>query len=123
MYAFLKDKKVERTLKQAHLTLAHKQNHGVAAVANYASVLHRKVPVDMIALFFSDRLAALEAHPGSVDGDDVNSKNAWPHITLWTGEGAAAKESITLPELFFEGKATRIEIDPPVTVVGTIKFR
>ncbi|KAL8119621.1 hypothetical protein AgCh_016940 [Apium graveolens] len=121
--AFLKDKKVERTLKQAHLTLAHKQNHGVAAVVNYISVLHQKVPVDMTALYFSDRLAALEAHPGSVNGEDVNSKNAWPHITLWKGEGVAAKESIALPQLFFEGKAARIKIDPPVTVVGTIKFR
>ncbi|KAK1364852.1 putative 2',3'-cyclic-nucleotide 3'-phosphodiesterase [Heracleum sosnowskyi] len=123
VYAFLKDKNVDRTLKQAHLTLAHKQNHGVSAVANYASVLHQKVPVDVTALFFSDRLAALEAHPGSVDGEEVNSKSVWPHITLWTGKGAAAKESITLPQLFSEGKATRIKINPPVTVVGTIKFR
>lgn len=122
MYAFLKDKKVDRTLKQAHLTLAHKQNHGVAAVANYASVLHQKVQVDMTALLFSDRLVALEAHLGSVDGEAVNSKNAWPHITLWTGKGVTAKECITLPQLFSEGKATRIEIDPAVKVVGTIKF-
>lgn len=123
VYAFLKDEKVDRNLKQAHLTLAHKQNHGVTAVANYASVLNQKVPVEMTALFFSDKLAALEAHPGSVDGEEVSSKNAWPHITLWTGKGAAAKDAITLPQLFSEGKATRIEINPPVTVVGTIQFR
>ncbi|XP_063937149.1 tRNA ligase 1 isoform X2 [Daucus carota subsp. sativus] len=120
--AFLKDKNVDRTLKQAHLTLAHKQNHGVTAVASYASVLHQNVPVEMTALFFSDRWAAMEAHPGSVDGEEVKSKNMWPHITLWTAKGAAAKESSTLPQLFFKGRATLIEIDPPVTVVGTIEF-
>lgn len=120
--AFLKDKNIDRNLKQAHLTLAHKKSHGVTAVANYASVLHQNVLVEMTALLFSDRLAGLESHPVTVDGEEVKSKMAWPHITLWTAEGTAAKECITLPRLFSEGKATRIEIDPPVTVVGTVEF-
>ncbi|KAL8120546.1 tRNA ligase 1-like [Apium graveolens] len=120
--AFFKDKNMAISLEKAHLTLAHKRSHGVIAVANYGSVLHQNVPVEMTALFFSDNLAALEGRPGSSDGEEVISKNVWPHVTLWTAEGIAAKEANNLPQLFSEGKATRIEIDPPITVTGTVEF-
>lgn len=121
--AFFKDKNTAISLKKAHLTLAHKRSHGVIAVANYGSVLHQNVPVEMTALYFSDKLAALEGRPGSSsDGEKVTSKNAWPHVTLWTAEGIAAKEANNLPQLFSEGKATRIEIHPPITVTGTVEY-
>lgn len=121
--AFFKDKNMTTSLKNAHLTLAHKRSHGVIAVANYGSVLHQNIPVEMTALFFSDELAALEGHPGSSsDGEKVTSKNVWPHVTLWTAEGIAAKEANNLPQLFSEGKATKIEIDPPITVTGTVEY-
>ncbi|KAM3202312.1 tRNA ligase 1 [Capsicum annuum] len=119
---FLKDKSMESSIQKAHLTLAHKRSHGVAAVANYGSFLHQKVPVDVGALLFSDKLAALEAEPGSVEGEKVNSKNQWPHVTLWTGQGVAAKDANTLPELLSQGKATRVDINPPVTITGTLEF-
>lgn len=119
---FLKDKSMESCIQKAHLTLAHKRSHGVTAVANYGSFLHQKVPVDVAALLFSDKLAALEAEPGSVEGEKVNSKNQWPHVTLWTGVGVTAKDANTLPQLLSQGKATRVDINPPVTITGTLEF-
>ncbi|KAM7522308.1 hypothetical protein LguiA_012210 [Lonicera macranthoides] len=120
--AFLKDKNMKNILTKAHVTLAHKRSHGVTALANYGPFVHQKVPVDITALLFSDKMAALEAHPGSVDGEKVNSKNEWPHITLWTAEGTPAKEANTLPQLLLEGKATRIEINPPESITGILEF-
>ncbi|KAK1357380.1 putative 2',3'-cyclic-nucleotide 3'-phosphodiesterase [Heracleum sosnowskyi] len=121
--AFFKDKNMSINLKKAHLTLAHKRSHGVIALANYGSVLHQNIPVEMTALFFSDEVAALEGHPGSSsDGEKVTSKNIWPHVTLWTAEGIAPKEANNLPQLFSEGKATRIEIDPPITITGAVEY-
>ncbi|OMO71211.1 hypothetical protein CCACVL1_18365 [Corchorus capsularis] len=120
--AFLKDKHMENTLKKAHVTLAHKRSHGVAAVANYGLYLHRQVPVELTALLFTDKMAAFEAQLGSVDGEKIVSKNQWPHITIWTGEGVAPKEANTLTQLHSEGKATRVEISPPITISGTLEF-
>ncbi|KAF2321845.1 hypothetical protein GH714_003057 [Hevea brasiliensis] len=99
------DKHLEHNLKKTHLTLAHKRSHGVTAVASYGMFLNQKVPVELTALLFTDKMAALEAQPGSVDGEKVVSKNEWPHVTIWTAEGVAPKEANTLPRLFSEGKA------------------
>ncbi|XP_019448698.1 PREDICTED: uncharacterized protein LOC109351630 isoform X3 [Lupinus angustifolius] len=119
--AFLKDKHLEK-LSRAHLTLAHKRSHGIKAVADYGLFLHKTVPVELTALLFSDKTAAFEAFPGSVDGEKIISKNAWPHITVWTSEGVAAKEANMLQQLFSEGKAHRIDFNPPISVSGTIEF-
>lgn len=119
--AFLKEKHLEN-LNKAHVTLAHKRSHGVTAVASYGTFLHKTVPVDLTKLFFSDKMAALEASLGSVEGERVVSKNEWPHVTLWTAEGVAAKEANKLPQLHSEGKATCIAIDPPATIDGTLEF-
>ncbi|KAK4358754.1 hypothetical protein RND71_020983 [Anisodus tanguticus] len=116
---FLKDKSMENYIQKAHLTLAHKRSHAVTAVANYGSFLHQKVPVEVGALLFSDKLAALQAEPDAVEGEKVNSKNQWPHVTLWIGDGVAAKDANTLPQLLSQGKATRIDINPPVSITGT----
>lgn len=120
--AFLKENNMKSSLKKAHVTLAHKRSHGIAAVANFGSFLHQRVPVDITALLFSEKLAALEAYPGHVDGEKISSKNEWPHTTLWTAEGIPAKEANTLPQLLSEGKATRIEINPPITITGILDF-
>lgn len=120
--AFLKDKHLEDKLTKAHVTLAHKRSHGVTAVANYGIFLDKKAPVDLTLLFFTDKMAAFEAHIGSVDGERVVSKNEWPHITIWTGEGVAAKEANTLPDLFSKGKANCIEINPPISLSGAVEF-
>ncbi|BBH04923.1 RNAligase [Prunus dulcis] len=119
--AFLKEKHLEN-LNKAHVTLAHKRSHGVTAMASYGTFLHKTVPVDLTKLFFSDKMAALEASLGSVEGERVVSKNEWPHVTLWTAEGVAAKEANKLPQLHSEGKATCIAIDPPATIDGTLEF-
>ncbi|XP_051134259.1 tRNA ligase 1 [Andrographis paniculata] len=120
--AFLDNKNLRNSLTKAHVTLAHKRSHGVTAVASYGSHVHQNVPIHMTALLFSDKLAALEADPGVVSGEKINSKNEWPHATLWTAEGVAPKEANTLPHLYGEGKASRVEINPPVTISGVLEF-
>ncbi|CAO2814431.1 unnamed protein product [Amaranthus hypochondriacus] len=120
--AFFNDKNLSDTLKNAHITLAHKRSHGVIAVANYAQFISRMVDVELTALLMSDNLAALEAHLGSVDGEKIDCLIEWPHVTLWTASGVAAKEASTLPLLVSQGKATRIEFDPPVVITGEVQF-
>ncbi|XP_057248037.1 tRNA ligase 1 isoform X3 [Beta vulgaris subsp. vulgaris] len=119
---FFSDKNLADTLNKVHITLAHKRSHGVIAVANYGQYLNRKVDVEFTALLLSDNVAALEARLGSVDGEKINCKNKWPHATLWTASGIAAKEASTLPELVSQGMASRIEIDPPVLITGEVEF-
>lgn len=120
--AFLEDKNVANNLRKAHVTLAHKRGHGVTAVASYGVFHEQNVPVDFTALLFSDKIAALEVRLGSVNGEKINSKNEWPHATLWTAPGTAPKEASTLPHLVSEGKATRIDIEPPASVSGVVDF-
>ncbi|KZV35142.1 hypothetical protein F511_06848 [Dorcoceras hygrometricum] len=118
----LKNKNLRCRLTKAHVTLAHKRSHGVTAVASYGPYLNQNVPVDITALFFSDQSAALEAEPGTVDGEKISSKNEWPHVTIWTAEGVAAKEANMLPHLFKQGEATRIDINPPITITGPLEL-
>ncbi|XP_021734193.1 tRNA ligase 1-like [Chenopodium quinoa] len=119
---FFSDKNLEVNLRKAHVTLAHKRSHGVIAVANFGQFLNRKVDVELTALLMSDNMAALEARIGSVDDEKIESKNEWPHVTLWTAPGITAKEANALPQLVAQGKASRIEIDPPVVIVGEVDF-
>lgn len=119
---FLRDKHLDSSLQRAHVTLAHKRSHGVTAVASYGLYLDRDVPVDLTALLFNDKMAAFETRLGSVDGEVITSKNEWPHITIWTADGVPPKEANTLPSLLSEGKATQVEIDPPVTISGPLQF-
>lgn len=119
---FLEASHLEDTLQKAHVTLAHKRSHGVTAVASYSIYHEQKVPVDFTAIFFTDKMAALEARLGSVNGETIISKNQWPHTTLWTAPGVQPKEANALPQLHAEGKATRVEIDPPITVSGVLDF-
>jgi hypothetical protein len=118
---FLKDKHLEN-LNRAHLTLAHTRSHGIKAVADYGMWLHKKAPVELTALLYSDKMAAFEALPGSVEGEKIVPKNTWPHITLWTSQGVSAKEANMLPQLFAEGKANRIDLNPPINVSGSVEF-
>lgn len=118
---FFKDKNLDK-LNRAHLTLAHKRSHGIKAVADYGLWLHKKAPVELTALLFSDKMAAFEAFPGSVEGEKIVPKNVFPHITLWTSQGVSAKDANMLPQLFAEGKANRIDFNPPINVSGTVEF-
>lgn len=111
-----------KNLTNAHVTLAHKRTHGVATIASYGVLLHKEVPVELTALLFTDKMAAFEAVLGSVDGERVVSKNEWPHVTIWTAEGLGPKHANRLPELLAEGKATRIQINPPITIRGALEF-
>ncbi|CAN8311589.1 unnamed protein product [Cochlearia groenlandica] len=117
-----KKKRIEEKLKRAHVTLAHKGSHGVATVASYGQHLNREVPVELTELIYNDKMAALTAHVGSVDGETIVSKNEWPHVTLWTSEGVTAKEANMLPQLHADGKASRIEIVPPFSISGPLEF-
>ncbi|XP_039066009.1 tRNA ligase 1-like isoform X2 [Hibiscus syriacus] len=120
--AFLKDKNMDDFLKKAHVTLAHKRSHGVTSVASYSLYLHRQVPAELTALLFTDKMAALQAQLGSIDDEKIVSKNEWPHVTIWTEVGVQPKEANTLPRLLTEGKATVVEINPPITISGTVEF-
>ncbi|KAL3850759.1 hypothetical protein ACJIZ3_012641 [Penstemon smallii] len=119
---FLKKSNLKSNLTKAHVTLAHKGSHGVTAVASYAPYLNQNVPIAMTALLFSDKLAALEANPGDIGGEKLSSKNEWPHVTLWTAQGIKAKDANMLPQLVTQGKATRLEINPPITITGVLEF-
>ncbi|KAL6506324.1 hypothetical protein OROGR_024505 [Orobanche gracilis] len=119
---FLEDRNLKSSLTKAHLTLAHKRSHGVTAVASYGPHVNRNVPVNVIALFFTDKLAALEAEPGVVDDEKISSKNEWPHVTLWTAQGIAAKEANMLSHLHAQGKAIRVEFNPPIAITGVLEF-
>ncbi|GAV62085.1 hypothetical protein CFOL_v3_05609 [Cephalotus follicularis] len=120
--AFLRDKNLNKNLKKAHVTLAHKKSHGVAAVAGYSMFLNQKVAVEVTALLFTDKVAAFETQLGSIDGEQIVVRNEWPHITIWTGEGVAAKEANMLPQLLSEGKATLIEVNPPIIISGIVQL-
>ncbi|KAG6523285.1 hypothetical protein ZIOFF_013141 [Zingiber officinale] len=120
--AFIEGKNLANSLMKAHVTLAHKRSHGVTSVASYGVFLKQNVPVDFTALLFSDKLAALEVQLGSINSEKIDSKNEWPHATLWTAPGTPPKEANTLSHLAAEGKATRIDIKPPITVSGVLDF-
>nr|CAB3452233.1 unnamed protein product [Digitaria exilis] len=119
---FLNETRLEDSLTKAHVTLAHKRGHGVAAVASYGVYQHQEVPVSFNALYYTDKMAALEAQLGAVNGEQINSRNEWPHATLWTAPGVAPKEANTLPQLAAEGKAKRVPIEPPITITGVLDF-
>lgn len=119
---FLNGIKVEDNLSKAHVTLAHKRAHGVAAVASYGVYQNQEVPVSFSAFLYTDKMAALEAQLGTVNGEKVSSRNDWPHVTLWTAPGVAAKEANTLPQLVSEGRAKRVLIDPAITIAGVLDF-
>ena len=104
------------------MTLAHKRSHGVTAVASYGIFEKQNVSVDVTALLFSDKSAALEVQLGSVNGETISSKNEWPHVTLWTVAGVPPKEANALPQLLTEGKASHVEIEPPFTITGVVDF-
>jgi len=119
---FLNGIKLEDNLMNVHVTLAHKRAHGVAAVASYSVYLNQKVPVSFNAFFYNDKMAALGAHLGMVNGEAIVSKNDFPHCTLWTVGGVTPKEANTLPQLVSEGKAKRVLIDSPITISGVVNF-
>ncbi|KAM3383803.1 hypothetical protein ACQJBY_008452 [Aegilops geniculata] len=119
---FLNGIKVEDNLSKAHVTLAHKRAHGVAAVASYGVYQKQEVPVSFNAFLYTDKMAALEAQLGTVNGEKIDSKNDWPHVTLWTAPGVAPKEANMLPQLFSSGQAKRVLIDPPITITGVLDF-
>ncbi|KAM0856684.1 hypothetical protein ACQ4PT_048956 [Festuca glaucescens] len=119
---FLNGIKVEDNLSKAHVTLAHKRAHGVAAVASYGVYQNQEVPVSFSAFLYTDKMAALEAKLGAVNGENVNSRNEWPHVTLWTAPGVAAKEANALPQLVSSGQAKGVLIDPPITISGVMDF-
>lgn len=119
---FLKDKDMGSFLKAAHITLAHKRSHGVTGVASYGIFVREKVPIELTALLFSNKFAAFEARIGRIKGEALKSMNQWPHLTIWTYSGGSPKDANTLPELVSQGKATRVDLNPALTITGTVEF-
>ncbi|KAM0915366.1 hypothetical protein ACQ4PT_010904 [Festuca glaucescens] len=119
---FLNGIKLENNLNKVHITLAHKGAHGLAAVASYSVYQNQELPVSFNALFYNNKMAALEAQLGTVNGETIVSRNDWPHCTLWTAAGVGPKKANTLPQLVLEGKAKRVPIGPPITISGVLDF-
>jgi hypothetical protein len=120
--SFINGIKLEDSLSKAHVTLAHKRGHGVAAVASYGIHQNQEVAVSFDALYYNDKMVALGAQLGAVNGEQINSRNEWPHSTLWTAPGVPPKEANALPQLASEGQAKRVPIDPPIMISGVVDF-
>ncbi|KAL2651085.1 hypothetical protein R1flu_019213 [Riccia fluitans] len=123
VHNYLNGKSWKENLGKAHITLAHKHAHGVAAVSAYGSFRGSPAPVQVTALVFSDKLCALEVqlNAGSEE-QTVKSLNAWPHVTIWTGQGLKAKDANALPALVDKGQAQRIVFPNPIAINGTVEF-
>ena len=80
--AVLSNKNLKKSLGQAHITLAHKDSHGGAAVAAYAPQRGSETQVQLTALLFSDKLVAVEVQLAANGEKTVLSKNEWPHLTV-----------------------------------------
>lgn len=119
---YIADKIVEKGIPAAHVTLAHKRAHGVAAVASYGEVQGARVPIQLTAILFSEKLCAFEAQWESAPDQAILSRNSWPHVTLWTDKGTAAKEANSLPRLAEAGEASRFVLQTPKTVIGEVQF-
>lgn len=79
--SILSNKDLKGSIGSAHVTLAHKASHGVAAVAAYAPLRGTEIQLQLTALLFSEKLAALEVE---LAPSSVPSKNEWPHLTVST---------------------------------------
>jgi hypothetical protein len=120
--SFINGIKLEDSLSKARVTLAHKRGHGVAAVASYGIHQNQEVAVSFDALYYNDKMVALGAQLGAGNGEQINSRNEWPHSTLWTAPGVPPKEANALPQLASEGQAKRVPIDPPIMISGVVDF-
>lgn len=86
--AVLSKKNLKESLGSAHITLAHKASHGVAAVAAFAPLRGTETQLQLTALLFSENLGALEVQ---LAPSAVSSQNQWPHLTV------QKKNSFNLP--------------------------
>lgn len=114
----LADVNLKDSLGRAHVTLAHKRVHGVAAVAAFGALRGCQTSVELTAVLFSEKLCALEVRLGD---QTIRSHNTWPHVTVWTEPGVAAKEANLLPIMVSEDQAKRVEFKP-ISLTGVINF-
>ncbi len=75
----LADLNLKDSLGRAHVTLAHKREHGVAAVAAFGALRGCQTSVELTAVLFSEKLCALEVRLGD---QTIRSHNTWPHVTV-----------------------------------------
>lgn len=115
---YFKGRKV--VVKSAHLTLAHKHEHGVAEVAVFGDVRGASVAIKLTALLFSNKVCALEAQIPDNDSG-IFSRNKWPHITVWTSQGTKAKEANFLPQFALRNQASRVNFEP-IEVSGVVEL-
>ncbi|KAG6543229.1 hypothetical protein Mapa_015480 [Marchantia paleacea] len=120
---YLSGKSWRENLSKAHVTLAHKHAHGVAAVSAYGSLRASPAPVQFTALVFTDKLCALEVQLNAAGEEQtIKSLNSWPHVTVWTGQGMKPKDANALPALVDKGQAQRIVFPNPISITGTVDF-
>lgn len=79
--AYVTTRGIDRSLQQAHVTLAHKKSHGVPAVAVFGGLRGVSVPIQLTAFLYADNMCALEANIPKNE-NNISSQNDWPHITV-----------------------------------------
>ncbi|KAI5065871.1 hypothetical protein GOP47_0018495 [Adiantum capillus-veneris] len=107
-------------VNSAHVTLAHKHAHGVAAVAAFSEARGAVVSVKLKALLFSSKMCALEVQIMENERG-IYTKNEWPHVTVWTAQGTKAKEANLLPQMVTRGHASHVDFTP-VIVSGVVEL-
>lgn len=127
------------------IVLASRKRNGISDVVSYRRCCSgASVAVEFTALLFTGNLAALEAQC-YVDDEKIVSGYPWTHTVIWRSDDLEdsdaewSKDTETetkreedsdtetdislLPQLHSEGKATRFEINPPITIYGKLEFR
>jgi hypothetical protein len=116
-----------RWVSNTHVTLAHFHDMPSKEMeARFGALVGRSVTLQVQALYWSDRVAALQVEVvPETDAPEMNviqSTNSFVHITVWFEKGAQAYESNYLPGLVETKMAQCLRFDIPLFVKGTISL-
>lgn len=115
-----------RFIENTHVTLVHYSTMSQLEMRTAFGALEGKsVDISVDSFLFNEKVAAFSVSCARTtsDGDFVpESKNAFPHITVFCAKGISAKEANELPEAVKKGTAKRIYLDKPCKLQGTVSF-
>ena len=116
----------KRLVLTTHVTLVHRSSTSQADMRTmYGALIGAKVPLKAIALYWSDKVAALEVEVSacSTSGLPVPpSTNTFVHITIWKLEETKSFESNNLPDLVASGSAEVVRFQQPIDLESTLSF-
>mmetsp|Transcript_23540 Transcript_23540/g.48759 ORF Transcript_23540/g.48759 Transcript_23540/m.48759 type:complete len:234 (+) Transcript_23540:151-852(+) len=123
------DKEVSGTLvKRCHVTMVHySQQSQMDMRSRFDTIVGKEVTINVTScLYGKNNLALSVALPSSTIGELPiplpASKNQYPHITIWFGEGAKAADSNVLPDLVSTGQAKMSQPPNVITVQGKLSY-